>query len=155
MTTAEKLDELIKHWTGVFAPATPFEERMVLNLAQLGVLLSRSIEKSVNTWDLANMGRQLREQTTLSKMTDSTIRTLKMVQKVRIASTTPPPPKTPAKAKAKVIPFPKAPSIASVGRPRKIEIETEPSMPLDGFAPRGQSKKQRGETPSLDLKIAA
>ena len=155
MKTTEHYEELLKAWTESLRPDGLFEEHMVRYIAQLDHLISLSIVYGLGSGDPKVLNREMRNQRTKMQMITSAIRSLKLVQKDRRARQTPPPPKAPAKAKGKLIPFPKTPSVSAIGRPAKIQLEPEPVPNFEPFIDRRRRNNERGSTPSLDLRIAA
>ena len=153
MTTTEQYQDLVKVWTNALEPADRVEEDIVKLIASNDFLISLSKQYALKTNNMTILMRELRNQVAKTRSIGAMLRMLQQVQRERRARHAPqPPPKSPAKAQARVIPFPSA---AAFGRPRKVQLEAEPVPSLDPFRERRKAKSQRGAEPSVDFKIAA
>lgn len=147
------MEDAMKYWTEALAPSNPAERRLIRSIARQDFLMFATVRRAIEANDEPMVARCMRIQRDLAATLDSLVHALSTLQRQRL-SLDPPPPVAAKKSRAKVIAFPKSPSIASVGRPAKVELEEEPTPARENFGP-ARRRKQRGADPTLDFKIAA
>jgi len=142
-TNTEEFAEVIHYWNEVLAPATPVEEHLATAIARQDFLMYALLKRAAQENKEPEFSKWMRTHRDLAVTLESLMRTLDMLQRKRLD--TPPPPR----AGGKLLPFRRKPTLASVGRPRKIQAEPEPVICTRNV------RRQHGEDPLLDLKIAA
>ena len=149
MASTSEFADVVKHWTEALSPANPVEEHLTTAIARQDFLMYALLKRVTHENQTRDFPKWMRTHRDMAETLESLTRTLDTLQRKRLAQEPPRPPSLP-KAKAKVIAFPSRPT-ASVGRPRKIALESEPYEAPD----LARQRKSRAETPKLDLKIAA
>ena len=149
----EAIDDARVFWAQALAPASGVEMRLANSIARHDFMMFATMKKAMDAEDASSFERYVRIQRDLAITMDSLINSLSLIRKQRLETESQQPP--PAKD-AKVIPFPK-PSQKGMGPPPKISLDMDPQPGLQPFAAGGRerSKKERGERPSLELKVGA
>ena len=137
MTSTEEFTEVIQYWTEALAPATTVEEHLTTAIARQDFLMYALLKRAMQQNKEPAFSKWMRTHRDLAATLGSLVQTVDTLQRKRRESEPPPPPAKP--------------SIASVGRPRKLQLVPEAVPSLEPFT---RSRKRFGD-PSLDLKIAA